>query len=109
MHVVAPIVVECLCPYMPARRQHTVQKTCYHCDATLLKKGAYDAAAHSWKSVEIGDVLARVEQRWLLSQGQVYEHEHSRGAQLKCPSCHSKIKTLPPPDAGGAAAAAFWP
>ena len=44
----------------------------------------------------------------LLSQGQVCEHEHSRGAQLKGPSCHIKIKTFPPPDAGGAAAAAFW-
>ena len=93
---------------MAARRQHTVLRTCYYCDATLLKKGAYEAAGRSWKPVETGEDLASFVQQWLLLHSPVYEHDHRWGAQHKCPSCRSKILAFPPPDACGAAAAAFW-
>ena len=61
------------CSCMDARRQHTVLRTCYYCDATLLKKGNYQAAADRWKPLDTGDDLAWVNQQWQQEHGAPYE------------------------------------
>ena len=83
---------------MAARRQHTVLRT-----TTVMLYYLRASTSSGCRS------MARtLRVSWLLLHGPVYEHEHRRGAQHKCLSCRSKILAFPPPDACGAAAAAFW-